>query len=112
MKDINLMMEKAFGMNSEKLDDALQRMCITFRGYTIYVKIGRNNNMRVGVEDVIQYYKHEAGNITSGCRTLAKLSGDWRPIDEMAKTCLNIYKAIRRTELEKEAKRNGMVLKN
>jgi hypothetical protein len=111
MKDINSMLEKAFGMDSEELEDSLQRMCITFRGYTIYVQIGRNNKMRVGVEDVIQYYKHEAGNIYSGCRTLAKLSGDWRPIDELAKTCLNIYKVIKRPELEKIANKNGMQLK-
>jgi hypothetical protein len=111
MKDIYSIMEKSFGMDTEELENALQRMCITFRGYTIYVQIGRNNKMRVGVEDVIRYYKHEAGNITSGCRTLGKLSGDWRPIDELAKTCLNIYKAIQRKQLVKEAKKNGMELK-
>jgi len=110
MKDIYSMMKKSFGMNTEELEDALQRMCITFRGYTVYVQIGKDNRMRVGVEDVIRYYKYEAGSM-SGCRTLAKLSGDWRPVDELAKTCLNIYKSIRRPELEKEAKRNGMELK-
>jgi hypothetical protein len=112
MKDIYEMLEKGLGLNTEELDERLEAYGITFRGSIIYVRTWKDNKIQVTVEDVIRYYRYEAGNLTSGCRTLAELSGDWRPIDNLAKSCLEIYKVIKKPELKKIAHKNGMELKD
>ena len=65
----------------------------------------------VSVKDVIFYYYRDARNITSGIRTLAGYSGDWRGVDGMAKMCLEVFKIISRPALEKESQKFGMELR-
>ena len=48
----------------------------------------------VTIGNVAEYYAYEAGNILSGCRKLGAIVGDWRPVDRMAKECLEIFKRI------------------
>jgi len=84
------MLEERFG--SEIIDE-LEERGITFRRKTIYV-----NGKRVTIEDVIYYYSHDARNISSGCRSLGSITGDWRPIDHLASTCLEIYKVLKRDQ--------------
>jgi hypothetical protein len=112
MKDVYEMLEKAFGIDTEDLMLQFSSMGITFRGYTVYVSIGKNNRKKISVEDVIRYYAYEAGNLSSGCRTIAGLSGDWRPIDALAKQCLEIYKVLKKNELKKTAHKYNMELKS
>lgn len=57
--------------------------------------------LTVTPEDVIDYYGTEARNISSGCRQLAGHYGDWRPIDELAQLCLDIYKILNKSALYK-----------
>ena len=66
---------------------------------------------KISVEDVIKYYRYEAPNIESGCRTIASISGDWRPIDNIAKFCLEIFKIINTKDLRKIGKLYGMTAK-
>src|SRR3972149_4189554 len=44
----------------------------------------------VTIADLIRYYHGDARNISSGCRTLGPIVGDWRPIDELAPTAPHI----------------------
>jgi len=67
--------------------------------------------LNVTPADVIQYYDKEARNITSGARTLAGHTGDWRPIDAIAKESLEVFKVLNRNELERLGKKRGMTLK-
>lgn len=97
---------KTFGIDEFELEDDLAKMGITLRGLTIYVNTGKKH--RIGTEDVIRYYAHEAGNLLSGCRTIADITGDWRPIDNLAKQCLEIYKVLKRDELAKLARKFNM----
>lgn len=62
-------------------------------------------------KNVVLYYYFEAGNITSGIRTLSTFSSDWRMVDNMAKECLEIFKIINNKALENEGNKFGMVLK-
>ena len=87
------------GWNSEQMD-WLFFNGFGFRGHTLRV-----NGKRITAEDVIYYYAHDARNITSGCRQLGSIRGDWRPIDRLAKTCLAIYKVLKRDQLVREAKK-------
>jgi len=102
---------KAFGIDEYELEEMLStNFGMNFRGLTIYVQTGKKKT-RIGVEDVIQYYAYEAGNLSSGCRTLAGIIGDWRPVDELAKQCLEIYKVLKRDEMVKIARKFGMTPK-
>ena len=67
--------------------------------------------LAVNVKDVIFYYYRDARNISSGIRTLAGYSGDWRGVDGLAKMCLEVFKIINRSGLEKEGKKFEMELK-
>lgn len=103
---------KAFGIDEYELEIALNEMGISMRGYTIHVKTGKKGNIAITPKDVINYYAFEAQNLSSGIRTLGTINGDWRNIDELAKTCLSIYKVVKRKDLVREAHKHNMELKN
>jgi len=65
----------------------------------------------VTMTDVAGYYAYEAGNIVSGCRKLGAIVGDWRPIDRMAKECLEIFKRVNLEGMRRESRRLGLVPK-
>ena len=65
----------------------------------------------VTVEDVIEYYRYEAGNIISGCRVLAGYTGDWRPVDKLAKECFDWFKLVNIEELRQEGREYGLIPK-
>ncbi len=67
-----------------------------------------SRELKVTIKDVIEYYATQARNIVSGCRTLAGHTGDWRPIDNLAKECLEAFKIMSIEELRKEARKRGI----
>jgi hypothetical protein len=101
----------------EEAKRAFEEMGITINRKTIHVRaakhvIDKPVDNTITVDDVIIYYLREARNITSGIRTIAGIHGDWRQIDNLAKTCLEIYKVLKNAEVKKYAKYHGMELKN
>ena len=66
---------------------------------------------RIRIPDVVRYYATDAQNITSGCRSIAGITGDWRPIDYLAQDCLEYFKQVNRPALEREGRKYGMTLK-
>ena len=111
MKDIFDELGKVRHEDPFELENQLRDMGITFRGYTIYVTLLKDDKHKITPKDVVNYYVHQAGNLSSGCRTLSDINGDWRQIDELAKECLEIYKVIKKKELETELSKHGMELK-
>lgn len=73
--------------------------------------LGGELTKKITVEDVIHYYAHDARNISSGCRSLAGIVGDWRPIDNLAQECLSWFKRVNRPALVKEGAKYGMKLR-
>lgn len=67
--------------------------------------------LTVTPKEVARYYAEEACNISSGCRTLAGHTSDWRQIDELAKFCLEWFKRVNCKGLEREAKSFGLKLR-
>ena len=67
--------------------------------------------VRIRIRDVVRYYATDAQNITSGCRSIAGIVGDWRPIDYLAQDCLEYFKQVNRPGLEREGRKYGMTLK-
>lgn len=111
MIDIFEELGKAFKEDPFDLEKQLSNMGISFRGYTIYITLCKDDKHKVTPEDVVNYYVGQAGNLSSGCRTLADITGDWRQINDLAKECLEIYKIIKRKELELHLHKHGMELK-
>jgi len=67
-----------------------------------------SNEHKITIEDVVKYYATQATNITSGCRTIGTVSGDWRNIDYLAKECLEIFKVINMEALRRISKNWGL----
>ena len=67
-----------------------------------------DQDLIVTVEDVIEYYRYEAGNIISGCRVLAGYAGDWRGVDKLAKECFDWFKLVNIEELRQEGRKYGL----
>ena len=65
----------------------------------------------ITISDVIEYYKTQANNIVSGCRTLGSIVGDWRPIDHLAQYCLDTFKDLAIDELRQMAIDKGLTPK-
>ena len=52
-----------------------------------------DEKQRVTIPDILRYYRIETRSM-SGMRSLGSISGDWRPIDALAGTVLEIFKEI------------------
>jgi len=66
--------------------------------------------VRVRIADVARYFQTEARSM-SGCRTLAGIVGDWRPIDGIAQDCLEYFKEVNVEGMRREGKKLGMLAK-
>lgn len=71
----------------------------------------QSRNLKITITDVVEYYKTQARSM-SGIRTIAGHVGDWRPIDNIAKECLEWFKFVNRDKLAKLARKEGMELRN
>ena len=72
---------------------------------------GDPSPLKITIKDIIKYYYSDARNISSGIRTLAGFSSDWRGIDRLASECLEWFKFVNREGLNREGKKYGMELK-
>ena len=67
--------------------------------------------LKIKIDDVINYYATQANNIVSGCRTLAGYIGDWRPVDGLAKEALEWFKFVNVETLKRQSKKQGLTPK-
>ena len=70
---------------------------------------GDDRIIRVTPDDVADFFATQANNISSGCRTLAGLTGDWRPVSELADACLAWFKRVNVAAMRKAARQRGLV---
>lgn len=70
---------------------------------------GGEQTIRVTPDDVAAFFATQARNLTSGCRTLAGLTGDWRVISELAQACLDWFKNVNVTGMRRAARRRALV---
>lgn len=64
--------------------------------------------IRIRIADVAAYFRYEAPNLMSGCRTLAGVVGDWRPIDSLAQDCLAYFRQVNVEGMRREGRKLGM----
>lgn len=44
--------------------------------------------------DIAKYWSGDAHNISSGCRQLGDITGDWRPINDLAELLASIFEEL------------------
>ena len=65
-------------------------------------------SLTVTLDDVAAYYATQARNLSSGCRTLAGLTGDWRYIDQLASMSLDWFKRVNVVGMRAAGRRHGI----
>ena len=65
-------------------------------------------SLTITLADVAEYYATQARNLTSGCRTLAGLTGDWRQIDGLASMALEWFKQVNIQGMRRAARSRGL----
>jgi hypothetical protein len=74
------------------------------------VNVFGDREVKITMDNVADYYRTQAGNAAySGCRTLAGMAGDWRPIDMMARECLEWFKAVNIAGMRRTVERRGLM---
>lgn len=63
---------------------------------------------KITLTDVVEYYRTQANNLSSGIRSIAGFSGDWRHIDNVAKECLAWFKYVNVKQLRRQSRKVGL----
>lgn len=71
--------------------------------------LGDERTIRLTPDDVAEFFASQARSLTSGCRTFAGLTGDWRPISELAQACLNWFKCVNVVGMRRAARRRHLI---
>jgi hypothetical protein len=69
---------------------------------------GEPEMVRITPANFAEFYATQAGNLLSGMRTLAGLSGDWRPISTLADLALNWFKNVNVQGMRRAARKVGL----
>ena len=70
---------------------------------------GEPTTIKITPTDLAEFYRSQANNLFSGIRTLAGLSGDWRPISELADVALLWFKTVNVEGMRRAGRRVGLV---
>ena len=93
--------QKAIGPFVEEADES--KLVITCLNV-----FDEETSLTITLDDVGRYYASEARNITSGCRTLAGLTGDWRYVDQLASLALDWFKRVNVKGMRAAAHQHGL----
>ena len=69
---------------------------------------GSSTTLKITLNDVVDYYRTQAPNLSSGMRTLAGYANDWRPIDKLAHECLEWFKYVNIQGLRTASRNAGL----
>lgn len=70
---------------------------------------GDEQTIRVTPDNLADFFATQANNLSSGSRTLVGLTGDWRPVSQLAQACLDWFKHVNVTSMRRAARRFGLV---
>lgn len=65
-------------------------------------------DLTISLDDLAEYYATQARNLSSGCRTLAGLTGDWRYVDRLASMALEWFKRVNVRGMRAAGRRHGI----
>ena len=69
---------------------------------------GEPETVRVTPANLAEFYATQASNLLSGIRTLAGLSGDWRPISRLADLALDWFKRVNVEGMRRATRKVGL----
>src|SRR5436305_607515 len=69
---------------------------------------GEPATIRITPANLAEFFATQANNLSSGLRTLAGLSGDWRPVSELANSALGWFKTVNAEGMRRAARRVGL----
>lgn len=69
---------------------------------------GEPETVKITPDNLAEFYATQANNLSSGIRTLAGLSGDWRPISRLADLALAWFKHANVEAMRKAGRRVGL----
>lgn len=75
---------------------------------SLTISIDGGSELKIAMDDVVEYYSTQANNIVSGMRSIAGCYGDWRPIDRLANEVLEWFKFANINELRRESRKAGL----
>jgi len=93
----------------QTVGDFVQRAGKTFLVVRCGDVFGDERTIRVTPDDVAEFFATQARNLTSGCRTLAGLTGDWRSVSELAQACLNWFRSVNLIGMRRAARRRHLI---
>ena len=93
------------------LGDFVQRAGKSFLVVKVSDVFGEPTTIRITPTNLTEFYATQANNLSSGIRTLADLSGDWRPISELANLALDWFKSVNVEGMRRAARRVGLTPK-
>ena len=91
------------------LGDSVERAGKTFLVVRCGDVFGDGRAVRITPDDVAEFFATQARNLTSGCRTLAGLTGDWRSVSGLAQACLDWFKCVNVLGMRRAARRRGLI---
>ena len=89
--------------------DSVQRAGKAFLVVRCGDVFGDGRAVRLTPDDVAEFYATQARDLTSGCRTLAGLTGDWRAVSELAQACLDWFRSVNVIGMRRAARRRGLI---
>jgi hypothetical protein len=69
---------------------------------------GVPTTIRITLVNLAEFYRTQANNLNSGMRTLAGLSGDWRPISQLADLALGWFKTVNIEGMRRAGRKAGL----
>ena len=94
-----------------RVGDSVQRAGKSFLVLRCGDVFGDERTIRVTPDDVAEFFATQARNLTSGCRTLAGLTGDWCSTSELAQACLDWFKCENIVGMRRAARRRHLILR-
>ncbi len=91
-----------------RVGDFVQRAGKSFLVLRCGDVFGDERTIRVTPDDVAEFFATQARNLSSGCRTLAGLIGDWRSISELAQAALDWFKLVNVVGMRRAARRRHL----
>jgi len=92
----------------EQLGEFVERAGKSFLTIRTTDVFGEPTSLKITLADVAEFYRTQANNLGSGIRTLADLSGDWRPISELADLALSWFKSVNVDGMRRAARKVGL----
>ena len=92
----------------EQLGEFVERAGKSFLTVRTMNVFGEQVSLKITLADVAEFYATQARNLGSGIRTLADLSGDWRPISELADLALGWFKSVNVEGMRRAARKVGL----